>query len=65
MVCLGRSYHLKLFKTGLSQILPGPFLNTLTHINIFIGFRQQLWEKFSKLTEQYHINTNHIMSISV
>ena len=32
MVCLGRPYHLKLFKGCLPQILLGSFLNNLTHI---------------------------------
>ena len=33
MVCLGRPYHFKYFIGCLPQILLGPFLNTLTHIN--------------------------------
>ena len=32
MVCLGTSYHFKFFKGFLSQILLGPFLNTLTQM---------------------------------
>ena len=31
MVCLGRPYHFKFFKSCPPQILLGPFLNTLTH----------------------------------
>ena len=27
----------------------------------FIGFHQQLWGKFSKLTELYHITSEHTM----
>ena len=34
MVCLGRPYHFKLFKDCLPQILLGPFLNTLTHMEL-------------------------------
>ena len=30
-LCLGRPYHLKLFKGCLPQILLGPLSNTLTH----------------------------------
>ena len=30
--CLSRPYHLKFFKGCLPQILPGPFLNTLSHL---------------------------------
>ena len=32
MVCLSRPYHFKFFKSCISQILLGPFLNTLTQI---------------------------------
>ena len=32
MVCLGRSYHFKFFKVCFSQILLGPFWNTLIHL---------------------------------
>ena len=32
MVCLGRPYHFKVFGGCISQILLGPFLNTLTHL---------------------------------
>ena len=33
-VCLGRLYHFKFFKGCLPKILLGPFLNTLTHMQI-------------------------------
>ena len=33
MICPSRSYHFKIFKVCLPQILLYPFLNTLTHIN--------------------------------
>ena len=33
MVCLGRLHHFKFFKGSLSEILLGPFLNTLSHIS--------------------------------
>ena len=33
VVCLGRPYYFKFFIGCLSQILLGPFLNTLSHIN--------------------------------
>ena len=32
MVCLSRLYSFKFFKGSLSQILLGPFLNTLSHL---------------------------------
>ena len=32
MVCLGRPYQFKFFKSCLPQVLLGPFLNTLTHM---------------------------------
>ena len=31
-VCLGRPYHFKFFKGCFPEILLGPFLNTLTHL---------------------------------
>ena len=34
MVCLGRTYHFKFFKGCLPQILLGPFLNTLTDMQL-------------------------------
>ena len=34
MVCLSRPYHFKFFKGSLSQILLGPFLNTLNEIQL-------------------------------
>ena len=34
MVCLGRRYHFKFFKGFLPQILLGPFLNTLSQMNM-------------------------------
>ena len=34
VICLGRLYHFNFFKDCLPQILLGPFLNALTHINI-------------------------------
>ena len=39
MVCLGIPYYFKLFKGCLPQILLGPFLNTLTQMNIDFSFR--------------------------
>ena len=38
LVCLGRPDHFKFFKGCLSQILFGPFLNTLTHILLFLFY---------------------------
>ena len=35
MACFNRSYPFKFFKGWLPQILLGPFLNTLSHINLF------------------------------
>ena len=35
--CLNRPYHLKLFKGCLPQILPGLFLNTLSHMVLLIS----------------------------
>ena len=32
MLCLGRPYHLKFFKSYLPQILFGPFLNTFAYM---------------------------------
>ena len=32
-MCLSRPYHLKFFKGCLTQILLGPFLNTLSHVS--------------------------------
>ena len=34
MVCLSRPYHLNFFRGCLPQILLGPFLNTLSHIEV-------------------------------
>ena len=36
MVCPSKPYHFKLFKGCLPQILPGPFLNTLTQIQFYL-----------------------------
>ena len=36
MVCLSRPYHFKFFKGCLPQLSHGPFLNTLSHLSIFI-----------------------------
>ena len=38
LLCLGRPYHLKLFKGCLLQILLGPFLNTLTQLLFIVSF---------------------------
>ena len=35
MVCLGRPYHFTFYKGCLPQILPSPFLNTLSDAKIF------------------------------
>ena len=35
-VCLGRPYHFKFFKSCLTQILLGPFLNTLSQLRLVL-----------------------------
>ena len=45
--------------------LPKVLFLKFYHINIFIVFCQQLWEKFSKLTEHGNIVSEHTVNISV
>ena len=57
MVCSGRPYHFKLFKGCLPQILLGPFLNTLTHLNVK---KNTQW---TKITLKFLSQNNQLFSI--
>ena len=45
MVYLSRPHHFKFFKGCLPQILLGPFLNNLTHLEVQKG-RKDIWMDF-------------------
>ena len=59
MVCLSRPCHFKFFKSCLPQVLPGPFLNTLSHM--LLGQLKVFWSRESLLkTKNFFLCTNFV-----
>ena len=63
IVCLGRSYHFKIFKGSLTQILLGPFLNTLTHLIVTFHLKVSVLNNCLALTLRANLISTVMLTI--